>query len=154
VLLFLSAAFQQLSLLTCERSNLLGWNVSRQIRRIVERCRLFLVFRDHTPMDPLVNMLLTRIPSVAHVAMVNGIRRKDPAIVWEGVVDWPAFGRIHNGAADVRAGARLDSINIELERSLLMADVSAAAPVGQSSVPGFLRVRKQSFPSGKPYSKR
>ena len=35
--------------------------------------------------------------------------------MWEGVVDWPAFGGIHNGAADIRARASLDGVNVEFQ---------------------------------------
>ena len=47
-------------------------NIVRQVRRIVERRRALLLFGNHAPMDPLVDVLLGWIVAVEKVAMTNG----------------------------------------------------------------------------------
>ena len=37
--------------------------------------------------------------------------------MWERVVDWPALGGIHNGAADIRASASLYGVDSEFQPS-------------------------------------
>ena len=83
--------------------------------------------------------------------------------MWKGMVDWPAFGGIHNGTRNIRAGACLDGIDIEFQpgQRLKACDHPHESLIGKSRIgiatanfavrtrePGLLHVALRFLPPG------
>jgi hypothetical protein len=82
------------------RGDLRVRNIGPQIARMVSRS-LSLALRDHTPMNPLVDVLLGGVLRIPQIAVMDGDWRQNLAVMWPEMIKRPALGRIYDNAGDV-----------------------------------------------------